>query len=153
MRMSHPLPNAWPVHPLHGSRSRPLFPDRLQSMKLYPILQKFRLSAAVASASARMGRTGADRVDAGRGATRRSPQREGIRQHPAPPDPPQRVLGPLRSSQMKHARGGGPAIVRQAPSMRAPRSHTPAQTQAERKRFIFLLIFCSKKGPKTGYVT
>ena len=57
MRMSHPLPNAWPVHPLHGSRSRPLFPDRLQSKKFYPILQKFRLSAAVASASARMGRT------------------------------------------------------------------------------------------------
>ena len=62
----------------------------------------------------------------GRGATRRSPQREGIRQHPAPPDPPHRILGPLRSSQMKHARGGGPAIVQQAPSMRAPCSHTPA---------------------------
>ena len=94
----------------------------------------------------------------GRGATRRSPQREGIRQHPAPPDPPHRILGPLRSSQMKHARGGGPAIVQQAPSMRAPCSHTPAAPSNTSKRSVrglFFAHFLLKKRPKNRlrYVT
>ena len=93
----------------------------------------------------------------GRGATRRSPQREGIRQHPAPPDPPPRILGPLRSSQMKHARGGDPAIVQQAPSMRAPCSHTPrGPLKHERSvRGLFSAHFLLKKRPKNRlrYVT
>ena len=84
--------------PLRGSRSRPLFPDSLQSANLHQILRKFHLSAAVASASPSMGCI----LDAGRGATRQ----EG---HPRAPCPARsaipNILRSLRSRQRKHARG------------------------------------------------
>ena len=107
LRTSHPLPTpaerlASP--PLRGSCSRPLFPDSdsLQLLNLYLILHKFHLSAAVASASTSMG------CILVRTAWRRGGVRlymRAIREHPAPPDPPYRILRPLRSRQRKHARG------------------------------------------------
>ena len=121
---SDPTSNVPPIHtraerlaspPLRGSCSRPLFPDSLQLLNLYLFLHKFHFRAAVASASTSMGcilvrtawRRGGGRL-----------YRRAIREHPAPPDPPYRILRPLSSRQRKHARGGGPTIIRQAPPMR-----------------------------------
>ena len=88
--------------PLRGSCSRPLFPDSLQLLNLYLFLHKFHFRAAVASASTSMG------CILVRTAWRRGGVRlymRAIREHPAPPDPPYRILRPLRSRQRKHARG------------------------------------------------
>ena len=105
LRTSHPLPTpaerlASP--PLRGSCSRPLFPDSLQLLNLYLFLHKFHFRAAVASASTSMGCI-LVRTSWRRGGVRL--YRRAIREHPAPPDPPYRILRPLSSRQRKHARG------------------------------------------------
>jgi len=151
--MSHPPPNrtenASTIHPLRGSRSRPLFPDRLQSIQVYPILYKFRLSAVVASASARMGYEPV-RTAWRRGGVRLDDRYNGraIRQHPTPPDPPYPILRPIRKSQTKHERGAAlPSFDRPHPRgllAASDGSHAAAGKPG---------VNASKKEPKTGYVT
>ena len=134
LRTSHPLPTpaerlASP--PLRGSCSRPLFPDSLQLLNLYLILHKFHLSAAVAAASTSMG------CILVRTAWRRGGVRlymRAIREHPAPPDPPYRILRPLRSRQRKHARGAAlPPFGRPHQCGGWPR-FSPLLAAAERER-------------------
>ena len=149
---SDPTSNVPPIHtpaerlaspPLRGSCSRPLFPDSLQLLNLYLILHKFHLSAAVASASTSMG------CILVRTAWRRGGVRlymRAIREHPAPPDPPYRILRPLSSRQRKHARGAA------LPPFGRP--HQCGAGHASRRGVsdsTFQKV--EKKGPKTGYVT
>ena len=82
--------------------------------------------------------------------------------HPPASGPARSVTSNSRTAQVKsnetRAGGRGPAIVQQAPSMRAPCSHTPAAPSNTSKRSVrglFFAHFLLKKRPKNRlrYVT
>ena len=150
---SDPTSNVPPLHtpaerlaspPLRGSCSRPLFPDSdsLQLLNLYLILHKFHLSAAVASASTSMGCI-LVRTAWRRGGVRL--YRRAIREHPAPPDPPYRILRPLSSRQRKHARG--------AALQSFGRPHPCGAGHASRRGVSDSLLFKKRPKNRLRYVT